>query len=103
MGYVTLPSPGVGGLLDMFSKKKKKKAKEKAKAKEKEELKKLEAEEKKISATEEGDPSKRAVGDGIGSRSSAFSLSSPFGSIPDWMIYAGAGVAVLGIFIWSKK
>jgi hypothetical protein len=99
MGYVTLPSPGVGGLLDMFSKKKKKKAKEKAKAKEKEELKKLEAEEKKISATEEGDPSKRAVGEGVGSRAQSLSFSS----IPDWTIYAGAGVVVLGIFLWSRK
>ena len=105
MAYVTVRENGMSGLLDMFSKKKKKKAKEKAKAKEKkaaEEIKKIEKEEKINAAiAAEGDPSKR--GDSIGARVSSLA-SGPFGaSVPDWAIYAGAGVAVLGIIIWSRK
>lgn len=103
MSYVTLPeNHGTGGIFDMFSGKKKKKAKKKAKAEKKkaeEELKKMDEDEKKAIAAESGDPSKRGAGIGARVSSDAFGIQS----IPTWMIYAGAGAAVLGIVLWRKK
>lgn len=95
MSYITVS--GVGGIFDFLNPKKKKKAKKKAKAKEKEFLKSLEKMDAPAQITE-SDPSKRGA---MSAQVSASASAVP--GVPDWAIYAGAGLAAVGIFMWSRR